>query len=170
MNYVFGPVPSRRLGQSLGVDTIPLKTCNWNCVYCQLGRTMPVTHDLQEYFPSEAILAEIKYALASHEPGDIDWITFVGSGEPTLHAGLGWLIQETKALTIKPIAVITNGSLLYLPSVRQALVEADAVLPSLDAGTPQLYRQINRPHPEATFERLVDGLTAFRQISRTVVD
>lgn len=163
MNHVFGPVPSRRLGQSLGVDTIPLKTCNWNCVYCQLGRTMPVIHGLREYFPSEAILAEIKCALASHEPGDIDWITFVGSGEPTLHADLGWLIQQTKAVTIKPIAIITNGSLLYLPAVRHALVEAEAVMPSLDAGTPQLYRQINRPHPEATFRRLVDGLVAFRQ-------
>lgn len=164
MNYVFGPVPSRRLGQSLGVDTIPLKTCNWNCVYCQLGRTMPVTHTLREYFSSEDILAEIKYALASHEPEDIDWVTFVGSGEPTLHAEIGWLIRQTKEMTIKPVAVITNGSLLYLPSVRQALAAAEAVMPSLDAGTPQLYRQINRPHPEATFQRLVDGLIAFRQM------
>lgn len=164
MNYVFGPVPSRRLGQSLGVDTIPLKTCNWNCVYCQLGRTMPVTHARREYFPREEILAEIKYALALHPPGQIDWVTFVGSGEPTLHAGLGWLIQQTQELTTQPIAVITNGSLLYLPSVRRALAAADAVMPSLDAGTPELYRQINRPHPEATFQRLVDGLTAFRQM------
>ena len=164
MNYVFGPVPSRRLGQSLGVDTIPLKTCNWNCVYCQLGRTMPVTHELRDYFPREDILAEIKYALASHEPADIDWITYVGSGEPTLHADIGWLIQQTKEVTVKPVAVITNGSLLYLPAIRQALAEAEAVMPSLDAGTPQLYRQINRPHPEATFQRLVDGLIAFRQM------
>ncbi len=166
MNYVFGPVPSRRLGQSLGVDPIPLKTCNWNCVYCQLGRTMPVTHALREYFPREAIFSEIKQALAAHEPGDIDWVTFVGSGEPTLHAGLGWMIQQTQAITDLPTAVITNGSLLYLPAVREALLSANAVLPSLDAGTAVLYRHLNRPHPEATFDRLVAGLIAFRQAYR----
>ena len=166
MNHVFGPVPSRRLGQSLGIDTIPLKTCNWNCVYCQLGRTMPVTQALREYFPREEILSEIKQALAAHEPGEIDWVTFVGSGEPTLHTGLGWLIQQTQALTDLPTAVITNGSLLYLPAVQQALLPANAVLPSLDAGTAVLYRHLNRPHPEATFERLVSGLIAFRQAYR----
>jgi len=164
MRYVFGPVPSRRLGQSLGVDPIPLKTCNWNCVYCQLGRTMPVTHDLLEYFPREEILVEIRYALASHKPGDIDWITFVGSGEPTLHRGLGWLIRQVKNMTPLPVAVITNGSLLYLPEVRLGLAKADTVMPSIDAGNAQLYRQLNRPHPEATFERLVDGLVTFRQL------
>ena len=163
MKYVYGPVPSRRLGQSLGIDTIPLKTCNWNCVYCQLGRTVPLTNERKEYFPCEAILAEVKAALASHQPGEIDWLTFVGSGEPTLHSGIGWLILAVKLLTDLPIAVITNGSLLYLPDVRRDLIWADVVMPSLDAGTADLYRQLNRPHPEATFERLVDGLAAFRQ-------
>lgn len=102
MKYVFGPVPSRRLGQSLGVDTIPLKTCNWNCVYCQLGRTVPLTNERTEYFPSADILAEVKAVLAGHRPGEIDWVTFVGSGEPTLHSGIGWLIQEVKAITNPP--------------------------------------------------------------------
>lgn len=163
MTYVFGPVPSRRLGQSLGIDPIPLKTCNWNCVYCQLGRTMPLTHERREYAPREEIAAEIKTILASHPPGEIDWVTFVGSGEPTLHIGLDWLIRQTKTLTTLPVAVITNGSLLYLPEVRQALLPAKAVLPTLDAGSALLYRQLNRPHPEATFQRLIDGLIAFRQ-------
>lgn len=163
MKYVFGPVPSRRLGQSLGVDTIPLKTCNWNCVYCQLGRTVPLTNERQEYYPSAEILAEVREALSSHRPGEIDWVTFVGSGEPTLHSNIGGLIREVKALTELPVAVITNGSLLYEPEVRQALAQADVVMPSLDAGTAVLYRQINRPHPEATFARLVDGLAALRQ-------
>ena len=163
MKYVYGPVPSRRLGQSLGIDTIPLKTCNWNCVYCQLGRTVPLTNKRLEYFPSKDILAEVKLALAGHEPGEIDWVTFVGSGEPTLHSGMGWLIQEVNSLTELPIAVITNGSLLYLSQVRRDLTGADVVMPSLDAGTADLYRKINRPHPEVTFERLVDGLTTFRQ-------
>ncbi len=99
-----------------------------------------------------------------HRPGDIDWITFVGSGEPTLHASLGLLIRQVKTLTDLPVAVITNGSLLYLPEVRRELSAADAVLPTLDAGNAQLYRKINRPWPELTFERLLDGLIAFRQM------
>jgi wyosine [tRNA(Phe)-imidazoG37] synthetase (radical SAM superfamily) len=161
MKYVFGPVPSRRLGQSLGVDTIPLKTCNWNCVYCQLGRTRPLINERKEYLPSEMILGEVKDVLDTHQPGEIDWVTFVGSGEPLLHNKMGWLIRQVKDMTDLPVAVITNGSLLYLPDVRQELLVADAVLPSLDAGTPELYRKIDRPHPELTFERLVEGLVAF---------
>ncbi len=173
MKYVFGPVPSRRLGQSLGIDTIPLKTCNWNCVYCQLGRTVPLTNERLEYFPREEILAEVEQALAAHKPGEIDWVTFVGSGEPALHIGLGWLIRKVKELTSAtttftpqgrlPVAVITNGAILYLPEVREELAVADAVLPTLDAGNARLYRKINRPHPDITFERLVDGLIAFRK-------
>lgn len=162
MKYVFGPVPSRRLGQSLGIDTIPLKTCNWNCVYCQLGRTRPLTNVRKEYYPRQAILEEVKEALARHKPGEIDWVTFVGSGEPTLHSGLGWLIRQVKALSNLPVAVITNGALLYRPEVRRELSAADAVLPTLDAGTAPLYRRLNRPHPETTFERLLGGLIAFR--------
>lgn len=161
MKYVYGPVPSRRLGQSLGIDTIPLKTCNWNCVYCQLGRTMPVTNERKEYYPRDEIVAEVREALAAHQPGEIDWVTFVGSGEPTLHIGTGWLIREVKRLTDLPVALITNGSLLYLPEVREEVMAADAVLPTLDAGTPELYRRINRPHPDVTFERHVGGLIAF---------
>ena len=108
MKYVFGPVPSRRLGQSLGIDTIPLKTCNWNCVYCQLGRTVPLTNERQAYVPSDIILAQVEEALASHKPGEIDWLTFVGSGEPTLHSGLGKLITRVKELSDLPVAVITT--------------------------------------------------------------
>jgi wyosine [tRNA(Phe)-imidazoG37] synthetase (radical SAM superfamily) len=163
MNYVFGPVPSRRLGQSLGIDTIPLKTCNWNCVYCQLGRTRPVVNQRKSYVPPQEIVRQVQEALAIHKPDDIDWITFVGSGEPTLHAEFGWLVRQVKALTDIPVAVITNGSLLYLPEVREELAAADAVLPTLDAGSANLYRKINRPHPEITFERLVKGLIAFRE-------
>ena len=163
MKYVFGPVPSRRLGKSLGIDPIPLKTCNWNCVYCQLGRTRPLTYKRQEYFPRHEIIAEVEQAIAAHKTGEIDWLTFVGSGETTLHAGIGWLIRQVKSLTTLPVAVITNGSLLYLPEVRFELSPADAVLPSLDASNIKLYRKINRPHPEARFNRLVDGLAAFRK-------
>lgn len=163
MKHVFGPVPSRRLGQSLGIDPIPFKTCNWNCVYCQLGRSTPMTNERRDYVPPEEIIAEVKDALAAHRPGEIDWITFVGSGEPTLHASLGLMIRQVKTLTEIPVAVITNGSLLYRHDVREELTAADAVLPTLDAGTESLYRRINRSWPDLTFERLVDGLIAFRQ-------
>jgi wyosine [tRNA(Phe)-imidazoG37] synthetase (radical SAM superfamily) len=162
MKYVFGPVPSRRLGQSLGIDPIPLKTCNWNCVYCQLGRTVPLTNERREYVLDENILFEAQQVLSSRAKSGIDWVTFVGSGEPTLHIDLGEMILRVKKLTTLPVAVITNGSLLYLPEVRHDLSAADAVLPTLDAGTPELYRKINRPHPDIAFERLVDGLLAFR--------
>jgi wyosine [tRNA(Phe)-imidazoG37] synthetase (radical SAM superfamily) len=162
MKYVFGPVPSRRLGRSLGIDPIPLKTCNWNCVYCQLGRTAPLTNDRRDYFPREEIVQQVKTALEAHRKGEIDWVTFVGSGEPTLHIGLGWMIGQVKTLTSIPIAVITNGSLLCRPDVREELFAADAVLPSLDAATETLYRTISRPHPNLPFASLVDGLLAFR--------
>lgn len=163
MKYVFGPVPSRRLGQSLGIDPVPLKTCNWNCVYCQLGRTQPLINERKDYFPPEEIINQVKEALEAHKPGEIDWITFVGSGETTLHASIGAMIRQVKVLTKIPVAVITNGSLLYLPEVRQELQEADAVLPTLDAGNERLYRKINRPHPTLTFKRILDGLISFRE-------
>jgi wyosine [tRNA(Phe)-imidazoG37] synthetase (radical SAM superfamily) len=163
MKYVYGPVPSRRLGSSLGIDPIPLKTCNWNCVYCQLGRTRPVVTERKRYYPTEEILAEIDQALDINGPQEIDWITLVGSGEPTLHSEIGLIIQEIKKRTSIPVAVITNGSLLYLPEVRRDLAGVEAVLPSLDAGSREVYRKINRPHPGATYQDLVEGLIAFRQ-------
>ena len=162
LKYVFGPVPSRRLGQSLGIDPIPMKTCNWNCVYCQLGRTSPPATNGGVYAPADEILAEVAEALRLHADGGIDWLTFVGSGEPTLHVALGEMIARLKSLTTVPVAVLTNGSLLYLADVRQGLLQADAVLPSLDAGSETLYRRINRAVPELDFERLVGGLAAFR--------
>ena len=163
MNYVFGPVLSRRLGRSLGIDPIPLKTCNWNCIYCQLGRTRPLTNTRREYVPSEEILSEVQQALTQHKAGEIDWITFVGSGEPTLHSNLGWLIEQVKKVSNLPVAVITNGALLYLPELRAELATADAILPSLDAGNPDLYRKINRPWPKLNYNDIVDGMIALRQ-------
>jgi len=166
MKYVYGPIPSQRLGQSLGIDPIPFKTCNWNCIYCQLGRTVPLTNQRRDYVPPAAILSEVRAALAAHPPGTIDWISFVGSGEPTLHADLGSMIRQVKGMTTLPVAVITNGSLLYQREVREALSAADAVLPTLVAGTEPLYRRITRPWPELSFARLVEGLIAFRHCYR----
>jgi len=166
LKRVYGPVPSRRLGRSLGVDPIPSKTCNWNCVYCQLGRTTPMVNERRDHVPVAEVVDELRAVLGSHQHGEIDWVTFVGSGEPTLHASLGDMIRKAKALSGVPVAVITNGSLLYLPEVRDELMAADAVLPSLDAGSDHLFRTINRPHPEITFNRLIEGLTAFSGVYR----
>ena len=162
MKYVYGPIPSRRLGRSLGIDPIPLKTCNWNCVYCQLGRSTPLTNERRDYVPPEAILAEVAQVLARHSAGEIDYISFVGSGEPTLHASIGYLIRAVKAMTTIPVAVITNGALLYREDVRRDLLPADVVMPTVSAGTADLFRRIHRPHADAGFERLIEGVTAFR--------
>jgi len=164
MKNVFGPVPSRRLGRSLGVDPVPLKTCDFNCVYCQLGQTRHLERKRKAFFNVTDMVAEIASTLDHLGPDAIDWITFVGSGETTLFSRLGSLIRYVKSLTEVPVAVITNGSLLYLPEVRDDLVAADAVLPSLDAGTETLYRKINRPHRDLSFDRQVSGLIEFRKM------
>ncbi len=161
MKYVFGPVSSKRLGQSLGVDLLPPKSCTWNCIYCQLGRTKRYTTVRQEFFPKEEVLEEIVEALDSGVP--IDWITLVGSGETTLYKGIGWLVHEIRQRTDIPVAVITNGSLLHLAEVRQELLEADAVLPSLNAGSADLYEKIDRPAPGFDFLSHIRGLMQFRK-------
>ena len=163
MRYIYGPVHSRRLGRSLGIDPIPLKTCNWNCVYCQLGRTVPLTDERREYIPTADIEEELARWLATHDPEEIDWISIVGSGEPTLHTGIGRLVLAARRLGDVPLAVITNGSLLYLPEVREALLPADAVMPTLAVGTAAGHRRLHRPHPQATFERQIEGLITFRR-------
>jgi wyosine [tRNA(Phe)-imidazoG37] synthetase (radical SAM superfamily) len=122
-----------------------------------------MTNRRQDYVPPGDVITEVEAALNAHRPGEIDWVTFVGSGEPTLHVSLGSMIRQVKELTALPVAVITNGSLAHRPEVRDDLNIADAVMPSLDAGTAELYRKINRPHPELTFERLVGGLSTFRR-------
>jgi len=162
--FVFGPVPSRRLGQSLGIDPVPLKTCNWNCVYCQLGRTRSFATQREAYINQEEILHQTKSALQNHAPGEIDWVTFIGSGETCLHSDLGTMIRAVKDLTALPVAVITNGSLLSLPEVREELLPADAVLPTLDAGNAETFKAINRPDHSLTFQRHLEGLIQFRKV------
>jgi len=163
LRHVFGPVPTRRLGMSLGVDPVPLKTCNFSCVYCQLGRTRRLTAKRRPFFGVTDIVGEVATALARHQPADIDWITLVGSGETTLCSRLGSLVYFVRSLSDLPVAVITNGSLLHLAKVRAELADVDAVLPSLDAGTEELYRRINRPHRGLTFANHVKGLVEFRK-------
>jgi len=159
VRHVYGPVPSRRLGRSLGVDLVPFKTCSYDCIYCQLGRTTDKTTDLQEYVPIDCLLRE----LAERLQGGLrpDFIGLAGSGEPTLHVRIGEIIAGIKRLTSIPVAVLTNGSLLWRPEVRAGLSEADVVMPSLDVGHQATFERVNRPHPDISFERMVDGLVAF---------
>jgi len=157
--HVYGPVFSRRLGHSLGLDLVPLKVCSYDCLYCQLGRTTELTADRREYVRAKTIVAEVE----SLHAGGVrpDYITVSGSGEPTLHSGLGKIIRRIKEVTSIPVAVLTNGSLLWRPEVRRAVGRADLVLPSLDAGDERMFRRINRPHPSLTFETMLTGLQGF---------
>lgn len=160
MKYLYGPVPSRRLGRSLGVDIVPFKACTLDCVYCQLGRTTNKTIERKEYVAVEAVLAELKARLA--EGLQADFITVSGSGEPTLNSRLGELIDGIKRITDIPVAILTNGTLLYRENVRAGCAKADVVVPSLDAGDEEAFQKINRPHSDISIEKLIDGLCAFR--------
>jgi wyosine [tRNA(Phe)-imidazoG37] synthetase (radical SAM superfamily) len=157
--YVFGPVPSRRLGRSLGVDLIPYKTCTYDCVYCQIGRTAQTTIERKVYAPAAAVIEQVRERLGRGAAPDV--ITISVSGEPTLHAGIGEVIAGIKGLTDVPVAVLTNGSLLFLPEVRRALMAADIVAPDLDAATEEVFRSINRPHPSLKLAEVLSGLRLF---------
>ena len=163
MKYVYGPVPSRRLGRSLGIDPLPLKTCNYQCIYCQLGKTTNFTNERRNYYPKDEIIVEIEEAIKQNK-NNFDYITFVGSGEPTLYKDLEELILKTKTFSNKPICVITNGGLLYNEEVVEALLLSDVVLPSLDAGDERSFIRINRPHPDIQFDSVIQGFIDFRRI------
>ena len=158
MPHVFGPVPSRRLGRSLGLDLVPFKTCPFDCVYCQLGPTTNKTLERADYVPIEPVLSELRSRLATTRP---DTITLSGSGEPTLHRRAGELIRRIQALTDVPVAVLTNAALLAEPDVRAELAGADLVVPSLDAADAETLQRVNRPAAGVEFDRLVAGLEAF---------
>ncbi len=161
MIYLFGPVPSRRLGRSLGVDLIPRKTCPYDCIYCEVGPTTCKTLTRLDY-QAEAIIAELA-AYLERGGQEVDFITLAGSGEPTLNLGLARIIQAIKELTDTPVAVLTNGALLHLPEVRRDLAAADVILPSLDAAIEETWRAINRPLPEQSLAQMIEGLEALRR-------
>jgi len=161
MKYVYGPVPSRRLGISLGISPIPKKTCNYSCIYCQLGRTDHMTNTRQMFFSVEEIMAEFDQIL--REKIHFDVVTIVGEGEPTLYLGLGELIDEIKKRTDKPVAVITNGALLYDSQLQSELGRADIVLPTMDAYDEESLKRINRPHGSLKFKDIKRGLEEFSE-------
>lgn len=157
--YIYGPVPSRRMGLSVGISPIAEGHCNYSCIYCQLGRTRNMTNERKRYFDHRDIVEEFKLYLSKDIKFDV--ATIVGDGEPLLYADLGILIDELKLLTDKPIALITNGSLLFDAKVREDLKNADIILPSLDATNEEMFKKINRPHGSIKFDDVIRGLQIF---------
>ena len=160
-SHLFGPVHSRRLGRSLGIDLVTFKTCSYNCVYCECGPTTVGTTERQEFFPVREILAELRDYL-SRAP-ELDFITFSGSGEPTLSSSIGEVIRFIKdSYPAYRIAVLTNGSLLWRSDVRNELLPADVVLPTLSSVFDETFRRIHRPAPGISAMQIVEGLERLR--------
>lgn len=161
--YIFGPVPSRRLGVSLGVDLLPAKICTLDCIYCECGKTKTLTTGRKEYVPAGKVESELRDYLSGNP--DLDYITFSGSGEPTLHSCMGELIKFLKYDYPRyRVALLTNGTLLYEPSVLKQVLDADLVKVSLDAGSVEGFVRINRPHDALELSKITDGLINFRNI------
>ncbi len=160
-SYTYGPVPSRRLGLSLGVDIVPPKVCTLDCVYCQLGRTTRKSATRADFVDLDAVLAELKEKVDGGLKAD--YITIGGSGEPTLNVRLGDLIDRIRSITDIPVAILTNGTLLYRADVRADCAKADVVMPTLDAADASVFEAVNRPSRDITIEKLVSGLRQFRQ-------
>jgi wyosine [tRNA(Phe)-imidazoG37] synthetase (radical SAM superfamily) len=163
MKHLFGPVNSRRLGVSQGIDLLPPKTCNFNCIYCEINKTPQLSCIRGEHVPTEIILDEINGLLEdAARVSDIDVFTITASGEPTLHTGIGKIIRHIKEKSDKPVAILTNGSQLYLKEVRQDLLAADIVIPSLDAARPESFRRVNRPAKcSPDLETMIKGIVDF---------
>jgi len=160
--HLFGPVPSRRLGRSLGIDLVPFKTCTYDCVYCECGRTTRHTTHRREFFPVREVLQELDQFLAGNP--DLDFLTFSGSGEPTLSLSLGTVIAHLKkAHPEHRVAVLTNGSLLWRGEVRRELAGSDVVLPTLTSTDPETWRRIHRPCPDLDLRKILQGMVSFRK-------
>jgi len=157
----FGPVPSRRLGRSLGVDIIPFKTCSYNCMYCQLGPTTDKTITRREFVDPDEVADAVRAKLASGAPPD--YITLSGSGEPTLNSQLGRITDKLRALSDVPVALLTNGSLLWKPDVRADAARAHLVIPTLAAASDDMLRRIHRPDPGLTLGNILSGMEQFRR-------
>ncbi len=160
--YIFGPVPSRRLGMSLGIDLVPKKVCSLNCVYCEVGRTTRLTIDRREYVKYDKVIAELQQFMSKNPK--IDYITLSGSGEPTLNSRAGDIIDFVKKNYPEvKTAVLTNGTLLYDKRLRNELLPVDVILPSLDAASQNVFKKINRPHPNLKIKTYIKGLIDLRK-------
>lgn len=157
--YIFGPVPSRRLGVSLGVDLTPTKTCSYDCLYCQLSKTIFHTSKRDSFCDPNKVLEELREVLSQTDKPD--WITFSGTGEPTLHLDIGLILAEVKKLNIAPTCVITNSSLMHIPEVRQSLLLADRILPTITTVNSKSFVRIHRPTNDIRLENILEGIRIF---------
>lgn len=160
MSYIFGPVPSRRLGLSLGIDLVPVKTCSYDCLYCQVGRTTGKILDPEAFVPVRTITEELEEKLEKIAP---DTITLSGSGEPTLYSPMAQLISSIKQMTDIRIAILTNGSLFWNEKVRAGVLEAQIIAPTLSTVFEETYRAIHRPHADIELGMIIEGLKALRR-------
>lgn len=163
--HLFGPVPSRRLGRSLGVDLVLHKTCSFDCVYCECGKTTLLTNERDEYVPTSDVLAELNQFLSTRP--SLDYVTFSGAGEPTLHSGIGKIVKFIKSnFPHYKIALLTNGSLFHNETLREDVIEIDLILPSLDAAADEIYQKINRPHQKINLSQIILGLVELKKIQQ----
>ena len=161
-NYLFGPVPSRRLGISLGVDVVPMKTCSLNCIYCECGKSTHLTLERKEYVPFAAVKKELLFYFANNPRPD--YLTFSGSGEPTLNSRIGNMLDFiTNHIQDIPVALLTNGTLFSHKPVREEIKAATVIIPSLDAATGKIFRKINRPAPDLNVDQIIEGLIQLRK-------
>ena len=160
MTYVFGPVPSRRLGLSLGIDLIPSKTCTYDCLYCQVGRTTCLTVEPEPFVPTGEVIGELNDALEKVHP---DTITLAGSGEPTLHSEIDQVISFLKGITDTRVALLTNGALLWRKAVRNRVLGADLIMPTLTTVFEETFQAIHRPHGSLGLPLIIEGLKELRK-------
>ena len=161
-NTLFGPVPSRRLGISLGVDLVPMKTCTLNCIYCECGESTHLTLERGEYVPFAMVKKELSFYFENNPAPD--YITFSGSGEPTLNSRIGDVLDFIKnQIHDIPVAVLTNGTLFYQKQVREDIEGATVIIPSLDSATEKVFRKINRPSPHLKVDTIIQGLIQLRK-------
>ncbi len=166
--YVFGPVASRRLGVSLGVDLVRPKTCSLDCIYCEARQTTNLTLERNEYVPVDEVIAELDAVLSTHPK--LDFVTFSGSGEPTLNSGIGRVVRFLKEHYPEyPLCLLTNGFLLGDPALRQEIAAVDRVVPSLDASCEEEFQQINRPAPGLNFQLFVEDLIDYTRHTNSTV-
>jgi len=165
MKYLYGPIESRRLGRSLGINLTTCKTCSFDCVYCQLGKTTNLTLFRSEYVKISEILGELQEWFNSHKDdfSTVDYITLSGSGEPTLNLKISDLINQLKRLYPVKIAIITNSSLLTDTALRREILGVDLIVPSLDAVVQELFVKVDRPHQNIKIDEIINGLVSLRK-------
>jgi len=160
MSYVFGPVPSRRLGVSLGVDIVPKKYCTLDCLYCEVGKTDNLTIEREDFYDIDEIISEVEKIYCEIKE-HLDVVTITGSGEPTLNKSFGKIAKELKKFVTHPVVLLTNGTLFFIDEVKSDALNFDIVIPSLDAADVDTFEKLNRPSKGIDFDKMIDGLIDF---------